>query len=116
RRLRRLFDGFGARYELSFDPAAEAFLTPPGPLAELVRQAVVAVTGRDPEYSTTGGTSDARFIKDHCPVVEFGFTGETAHKVDEQVKLADLAALTDIYAAVLEHYFGGGAGEPERPA
>ncbi len=116
RRLRRLFDGFEARYELSFDPAAEAFLTPPGPLAELVRRSVISVTGRDPEYSTTGGTSDARFIKDHCPVVEFGLTGETAHKVDEHVTLADLAALTDIYATVLERFFDRAAGEPERPA
>jgi succinyl-diaminopimelate desuccinylase len=112
RRLRRLFDEFKARYELAFDPPSEAFLTPPGPLAELVRRAVAEVTGRDPEYSTTGGTSDARFIKDHCPVVEFGLTGETAHKVDEQARVSDLASLTDIYAAVLDRFFDG----PARPA
>ena len=60
-----------------------------------------------PELTTTGGTSDARFIKDHCPVAEFGLTGETAHKVDENVAIADIHALADIYRAVLDAFFDG---------
>lgn len=64
------------------------------------------VTGRRPELSTTGGTSDARFIKDHCPVVEFGLVGQTMHKVDERVALDDLARLTDIYGAILDAQIG----------
>ncbi|MGY8992326.1 MAG: M20/M25/M40 family metallo-hydrolase, partial [Rhodospirillales bacterium] len=58
-----------------------------------------------PELSTTGGTSDARFIKDYCPVAEFGMSGQTMHKTDENVPLADIKALTDIYQTVLEEYF-----------
>lgn len=64
-----------------------------------------AVTGLDPELSTTGGTSDARFIKDYCPVIEFGLTGQTMHKVDENVALADLEQLTQIYERVLAAFF-----------
>ena len=67
--------------------------------------AAQTVTGRRPEYSTTGGTSDARFIKDFCPVVEFGLVGQTMHKVDEHVALDDLAGLTDIYGAILRDVF-----------
>ena len=63
------------------------------------------MTGRTPELSTTGGTSDARFIKDHCPVVEFGLVGRTMHKVDERVAIADLEELSRIYEAVLAGYF-----------
>ena len=61
--------------------------------------------GERPELSTTGGTSDARFIKDYCPVVEFGLVGQTMHKADEQVAVQDIANLTDIYEAVLHGYF-----------
>jgi succinyl-diaminopimelate desuccinylase len=109
-RLKRLFDGFGGRYDLSFDPSWVSFLTPPGPLAALVRDAAQRVTGLTPEYSTTGGTSDARFFKDHCPVVEFGMTNETAHKVDERASLADIAALAQIYEAVLDGFFADALG------
>ena len=63
------------------------------------------MTGRTPKLSTTGGTSDARFIKDYCPVVEFGLVGQTMHKVDEHVAIADLVALTAIYRHILERYF-----------
>jgi succinyl-diaminopimelate desuccinylase len=73
----------------------------------MIADAIEQVTGARPELSTTGGTSDARFIKDHCPVAEFGLVGQTMHKVDERVAIADLAALTDIYAAVLDAYFPG---------
>jgi succinyl-diaminopimelate desuccinylase len=66
---------------------------------------VTEATGRKPELSTTGGTSDARFIKNYCPVVEFGLVGQTMHQVDECVPLTDLAALTAVYRKVLEKYF-----------
>ncbi|WP_029007923.1 succinyl-diaminopimelate desuccinylase [Azospirillum halopraeferens] len=103
--LRRTFDAVGGAYDLDCYCSGESFLTPPGPLTELVADAVAEVTGHRPEYSTTGGTSDARFIKDHCPVVEFGLVGQTMHKVDEHVALDDLAALTDIYGAIIRDAF-----------
>ena len=71
----------------------------------MVRDAAAAVTGLTPDYSTTGGTSDARFIHHHCPVVEFGLVGQTMHKVGENVAIADVTALTAIYQGVLERYF-----------
>ena len=92
-------------HDLEVEAGGEAFLTPPGPLSAMIADAIERVTGERPELSTTGGTSDARFIKDHCPVAEFGLVGQTMHKVDERVAVADLAALTDIYAAVLNAYF-----------
>ena len=73
------------------------FLTQPGPFVELVAATIKEVTGRQPELSTSGGTSDARFIKDYCPVIEFGLANQTMHKVDERVPTADLVALTAIY-------------------
>ena len=78
-------------------------------MSDLVASAVERVTGRTPELNTTGGTSDARFIKDHCPVVEFGITGETAHKVDENVAVSEVRALADIYQAVLDGFFAEAA-------
>jgi len=95
-----------AGYELSFRVTGEAFLTPPGPLSEAISTAVAGVTGRRPELSTTGGTSDARFIKAYCPVAEFGLVGQTMHKVDEYVATDDIVKLTEIYLSVLETYFG----------
>lgn len=95
-----------ARYDLAFDPTnAVAFLTTPGPFVDLVSEAVVAETGRTPVLSTSGGTSDARFIQAHCPVVEFGLVGSTMHAVDERCAVADLASLASIYGRVLAHYF-----------
>ena len=95
-----------ARYTLTMEPTnALAFLTQPGPFVELVAQAITAETGRAPAFSTTGGTSDARFIKSHCPVVEFGLVGKTMHAVDERIAVSDLEALTAIYSRVLEQYF-----------
>ena len=81
------------------------FLTKPGPLVETMRGAIRAVTGRDPALTTTGGTSDARFIKELCPVVEVGLRNATAHQVDECVPVADLVALTAIYRRFFEGYF-----------
>ncbi|MFP6741290.1 MAG: succinyl-diaminopimelate desuccinylase, partial [Alphaproteobacteria bacterium] len=92
-------------HDLDIRVGGEAFLTPPGPLSEIIADAVEQVFGKRPELSTTGGTSDARFIKDHCPVAEFGLVGQTMHKVDERVPVADLVALADVYTAVLEAYF-----------
>jgi succinyl-diaminopimelate desuccinylase len=105
--LRETFDraADGAHYELEVKVSGESFLTPPGPLSELVARAVKDVTGRAPELSTTGGTSDARFIKDYCQVVDFGLVNETMHKIDERVPTADLVTLTAIYKRVLERYF-----------
>lgn len=83
----------------------ESFLTRPGSLSDLVSAAVKSVTGITPELGTTGGTSDARFIKDHCPVAEFGLINATAHKVDEQARLDDILALTRVYKEVITRYF-----------
>jgi len=103
--LRRHFDAAGGEYALEIEVSGTAFLTPPGPLSELVARAAERVTGIRPELSTTGGTSDARFIKEHCPVAEFGLISQTMHKVDERVALADLEGLAAIYMAVLDGYF-----------
>ncbi len=106
--LRSRFDatiGDGGRYELEIRVSGESFLVPPGPLSGLVGDAVEAVLGRRPTLGTAGGTSDARFIKDACPVAEFSLVGQTMHKVDEQAPVADLEALTRIYRAVLDRYF-----------
>ena len=105
--LRERFHSIGGEYEMSVRVSGEAFFTPPGPLSTVVAQAVETVTGRKPELSTTGGTSDARFIKDHCPVCEFGLTNETAHKADENARIADIRMLADIYLAVLDGFFDG---------
>jgi succinyl-diaminopimelate desuccinylase len=95
----------GTRYEMTMRVSGESFLCPPGPWSDLVSEAVASVTGKAPELGTTGGTSDARFIKDHCTVAELGLLNATAHKVDEHVPVADLEGLTAIYRAVLERYF-----------
>lgn len=86
--------------------ASEAFYTPPGPFVDALVESIEDATGVRPALSTSGGTSDARFIKDYCQVVEFGLVGESMHKVDEHVEIAHLEALTDIYQAVLERFFG----------
>ena len=103
--VREKFDAVGGEYTLDVEISGEAFLTRPGPLSDLIAGAVEKVTGTAPKLSTTGGTSDARFIKDHCPVAEFGLISLTAHKTDEHVALSQLATLRDIYQAVLEDFF-----------
>lgn len=105
RMLRDSFDQKGGDYTLETTCSGESFVTEPGALSELVAGAVEQVLGRRPEPSTTGGTSDARFIKRLCPVVEFGLVGQTMHKVDERIAVADVTALTDIYAAMLRRFF-----------
>jgi succinyl-diaminopimelate desuccinylase len=98
----------GGRAALRFDPTnAVAFLTPRGAFTDLVAKAIEDVTGRRPELSTKGGTSDARFIKNACPVVEFGLVGATMHAVDERAPVDDIEALSRIYERALELYFSG---------
>ncbi|UWR02555.1 succinyl-diaminopimelate desuccinylase [Ruegeria conchae] len=96
---------FGVEIETKIKISGESFLTPPGPLSDLVARAVEAETNICPELSTTGGTSDARFIKNHCPVVEFGLVGRTMHQVDECVEVAQIHQLKAIYARILSDYF-----------
>lgn len=93
------------KIDLKTQVSGESFLTPPGPLSELVAASVEAETGVRPELSTSGGTSDARFVKDHCPVVEFGLVGKTMHQVDECVDVAQIIQLKAIYSRILRDYF-----------
>jgi succinyl-diaminopimelate desuccinylase len=94
------------RWHIEWEPSnADSFVTKPGPFVDLVSGAIKDVTGKEPELSTTGGTSDARFIKDYCPVLEFGLVGQTMHQVDERTAVADLATLTAVYRAILDRYF-----------
>ena len=96
----------GGHFRIDWEPSnADAFLTTPGPFVDLVAEAIDGVTGLPPLLSTSGGTSDARFIKNYCPVVEFGLVNETMHKIDERVATADLAELTAIYRHILDRYF-----------
>ena len=95
----------GVRFDLRVSISGESFLTPPGAFTNLVAKAVQAETGVVPEASTSGGTSDARFVKDHCPVVEFGLVGQTMHQVDERVEVAQIVRLKAIYTRILQDYF-----------
>ncbi|MBR9973389.1 succinyl-diaminopimelate desuccinylase [Magnetospirillum sulfuroxidans] len=104
--IRHTLDGVGGAYECAIEVSGESFLTAPGALSEAVADCAQAVTGLRPELSTTGGTSDARFIKNHCSVLEFGLVSQTMHKVDEHVLVADLEALTQIYLGVLGRLVG----------
>jgi succinyl-diaminopimelate desuccinylase len=103
--LRGVCDEAGGDVALDVSVSGESFLREPGEFAVIVADAAEAVLGDRPDYSTTGGTSDARFIKDHCPVAEFGLISQTMHKVDERVAVEDLARLTEVYEAVLERFF-----------
>jgi len=98
-------DAFGVVIELKVKISGESFITPPGALSDLVSKAVAAETGVTPELSTTGGTSDARFVKNHCPVVEFGLVGQSMHAVDENVEVAQIHQLKAIYTRILTDYF-----------
>jgi succinyl-diaminopimelate desuccinylase len=97
----------GVHYAFEWQPSnADVFVTKPGPFTDLAAAAIAEVTGRQPKLSTTGGTSDARFIKDYCPVLEFGLVGQTMHSVDECTPVADLVTLTAVYRRIIEKYFG----------
>ena len=94
-----------AAFDISFAGTGDVFLTKPGPLVDTLVSAIKSVTGRTPALTTGGGTSDARFIKDHCPVVEFGLVNATIHQVDEHTSVADLEQLTEIYERFISNYF-----------
>lgn len=96
---------FGVKIDMPVRVSGESFLTPPGELSDLVSAAVKAETGIEPKLSTTGGTSDARFVKDHCPVVEFGLVGKTMHQVDECVPIEQITQLKSVYTRILKDYF-----------
>lgn len=105
---RRARDAAAGRvhYAIDWQPSnADVFVTKPGPFTDLAAAAIAEVTGRQPKLSTTGGTSDARFIKDYCPVLEFGLVGQTMHSVDECTPVADLVTLTAVYRRIIEKYF-----------
>ena len=97
---------FGVKVDMRVKISGESFVTPPGELSDLVSKSVQAVTGKTPELSTSGGTSDARFVKNHCPVVEFGLVGKTMHQVDERVAVDQIGQLKSIYTRILNDYFG----------
>lgn len=98
--------GNEVRFSLAFEArSSDSFLTAPGAFVDLVVEAIAAATGQRPELSTTGGTSDARFIKDHCPVIEFGLVGTTMHAVDESTPVDEVQALTRVYAGMIGRYF-----------
>ncbi|HEY4344584.1 MAG TPA: succinyl-diaminopimelate desuccinylase [Parvibaculum sp.] len=107
--MRGVFDQvtqeMGGSYTFETKISGESFITPPGDFSALIADAIKQVTGETAETSTTGGTSDARFIRSYAPVVEFGFQNATMHKVDEHVPVADFGKLADIYEAVLRSYF-----------
>lgn len=105
REAKRVAEETETAIEMTTRISGESFLTPPGTLSELVAAAIEAETGVAPELSTAGGTSDARFVKDHCPVVEFGLVGETMHQADERVPEEDVLALKRVYRRILESYF-----------
>jgi succinyl-diaminopimelate desuccinylase len=98
-------EGFGGEVAVRVEISGEAFLTAPGDFVGVVAEAVEAVAGRRPELSTTGGTSDARFIRTLCPVVEFGLVGATMHAVDERAPVAQIGQLTDVYRQLIRRYF-----------
>ena len=103
--IRDHFNKISPDYDLDIKVSGESFLTPPGALSDALRDSAERVTGRKPEMSTSGGTSDARFIKDYCPVAEFGLMNDTAHKVDERVAINDINDLTKIYYQTLKALF-----------
>ena len=97
--------GIPYKFKTDFKISGESFITPPGELSDLISKAVKQELGVTPKLSTTGGTSDARFIKDMCPVTEFGLVGKTMHAVDEKVETKQINQLKEIYTRILEAYF-----------
>jgi succinyl-diaminopimelate desuccinylase len=107
--LEEHFARIGGDWTVEWKSNADPFITAPGPLTDLISESCRAVTGRTPELSTGGGTSDARFITKLCPVAEFGLVGQTMHKVDENVATADIDGLSAIYETAIRRFFAGGA-------
>lgn len=98
-------EGTGLEHQISFLPSSPCFVTEPGPLVDLMTEAAKNETGKMPVLSTGGGTSDARFAKDYCPVIEFGLVNKTIHQVDERIEVKDLETLTRLYRDFIERYF-----------
>lgn len=105
-KVAELLDATGLDYEINFEGNAESFITKPGEWSEVVASAVESIADKRPAYTTTGGTSDARFIVDYCPVIECGAVNDSIHQVDENAKVSDLNDLTRIYEEILRRYFG----------
>ena len=103
--LRCIFNNIGGKYDLKTACSSDAFITEPGSLTEDLLASVKEVTGVSPELSTTGGTSDARFIRKYCPVIEFGGVGKTMHKINEHVEVEDVKILSNIYYVLLKRFF-----------
>ncbi len=106
KKIRAILDEVTTEYDLQLHSGAESFITRPGELTNLVAGAIEEITGRKPQLTTTGGTSDARFVHIYCPVVEFGLINKTIHKVDEHLEIPDLRRLTEIYSHILKRFFG----------
>ncbi|HEU0216468.1 MAG TPA: succinyl-diaminopimelate desuccinylase [Stellaceae bacterium] len=104
--IKEALDAVDTNYRLTWEVSGESFLVPPGKVSDCLTGAIYDVTGLTPELSTTGGTSDARFIHAYCPVAEFGLVGQTMHKVDERVELGDITRLVAIYGGFLDRFFG----------
>ncbi len=105
KKIREILDTTGHAYDLHCIHGAQSFITKPGEWSTLVASAVTDITGKNPSLTTTGGTSDARFIAPYCPVIECGAINKTIHQIDENVDIADLDALTALYLSILEKYF-----------
>jgi succinyl-diaminopimelate desuccinylase len=103
--IEKLYEEMGGVWGVKFTEGAEAFITEPGAFVGVVQDAIIAETGITPKLSTSGGTSDARFIKDYCPVLEFGPTNATIHQTDERISVEELKATTRIYRRILDSYF-----------
>jgi len=103
--MARVAEDTGIEFDMTVKVSGESFITPPGELSALVAKSVEAETGVSPELSTTGGTSDARFVKHHCPVVEFGLVGKTMHSIDERVEVAQIPQLKAIYTRIMRDFF-----------
>lgn len=103
-KITEILDAVGGDYDIEFEGNAESFITKPGAWSEIVRDAVADATGHTPEYTTNGGTSDARFIVNYCPVIECGGVNESIHQVDENARVEDLENITKIYRQILERY------------
>ncbi|MFN7002033.1 MAG: succinyl-diaminopimelate desuccinylase [Roseinatronobacter sp.] len=101
----KFIENSDVQLDLDVHISGDSFLTPPGPLVDLVADAVAQETGVTPVLSTSGGTSDARFVKDHCPVVEFGLVGKSMHQVDEFAEVSDIQMLKAVYSRILRGYF-----------
>jgi succinyl-diaminopimelate desuccinylase len=104
-KARAALEGSDLDHQISFLPSSPCFVTEPGPLVDLMSEAAKNETGQMPVLSTGGGTSDARFVKDYCPVIEFGLVNKTIHQVDERIEVSDLDTLTRIYRDFIERYF-----------